>query len=162
MRNLIINGIVVSEPQIKIANSGNTFTEFRMVNHENKQSDKDDFWFTCRSSHGNIINLAKKYIKKGTRLIVTGQYSNEIYINNQQVATISNNLWITDASFLNEGNNSTTNTGDEVKSKQEVKSDMDNMTSETPETPKAQTKKAQAKKVESVNVEDTEDDDLPF
>jgi len=159
MKTLIVNGIVCSEPQIKVSTNGTTFVEFRMVNHDDK---KEDFWFTCRTSQGNIVSLAKKFIKKGTRLIVSGAYSNEIYVNNQQVATVSNNLWLTEASFVNDGNGQFTQ-------KHEA-SDMDNMTSDAPahEAPQPeapapeQTQSNGGKKGKKVEVEDVPADDLPF
>lgn len=163
MKTLIVNGIVCSEPQIKVSTNGTTFVEFRMVNHDDK---KEDFWFTCRSSQGNIVSLAKKFIKKGTRLIVSGTYSNEIYVNNQQIATVSNNLWLTEASFVNDGN-SNNNNGNTHKPEA---SDMDNMTSDTPapEAPKPdapapeQAEPKGDKKGKKFEVEDAPVDDLPF
>lgn len=163
MKTLIVNGIVCSEPQIKVSTNGTTFVEFRMVNHDDK---KEDFWFTCRSSQGNIVSLAKKFIKKGTRLIVSGAYSNEIYVNNKQEATVSNNLWLTEASFVNDGNGNNNN-GNAQKGEA---SDMDNMTSDTP-APEAQKPEAPApeqpeskgdKRGKKVEVEDVPADDLPF
>lgn len=154
MKTLIVNGIVCSEPQIKVSTNGTTFVEFRMVNHDDK---KEDFWFTCRTSQGNIVSLAKKFIKKGTRLIVSGAYSNEIYVNNQQVATVSNNLWLTEASFVNDGNGQSTQ-------KSEA-SDMDNMTSDAPQTEKPETPQPEESKPEKPSkavVEDVPADDLPF
>ena len=163
MKTLIVNGIVGSEPQIKVSTNGTTFVEFRMVNHDDK---KEAFWFTCRSSQGNIVSLAKKFIKKGTRLIVSGAYSNEIYVNNQQVATVSNNLWLTEASFVNDGNGNNSN-GNAQKGEA---SDMDSMTSDAPahEAPQPeapapeQTQSNGDKKGKKVEVEDVPADDLPF
>ena len=103
---MTVNGIVASEPQIKVANSGNTFVEFRMVNHDDK---KEPFWYTCRSSYSNVVSLVKKYVKKGSRLSVIGDYSDEIYVNNQQVATISRNVWVTMVSFNSDGNSNNNN-----------------------------------------------------
>ena len=151
---IITDAVVASEPQIKMAKSGSSYVEYRAVCHEKEK----DYWFTCRSSYSNVVSFVKAYVKKGSRVHMTGSYDNDTYVNNQQAVAISNNLWVQNISFANSGNTNS-NKGDGTKT--EENSGIDDMTSDAPQPEKPKPEGLNGDKTPK-QVEDVPADDLPF
>jgi single-stranded DNA-binding protein len=157
MKLLSISGVVGSEPVIKMTKSNIPLIEFRMVNNDDK---KNPFWLTVRSMQSNVVNFAKKYVNKGSQVLVCGAYEDDMYTNNQQQVLISRNVWAVEINPLRTYNTS------EQKSNEDEGSDMDGMTSEGAPleggNPNPEPQPEPESKPETVPVEDVPADDLPF
>ncbi len=122
MKTFIVSGIVGSEPVIKMTKSNMPLIEFRMVNHDDK---KKPMWVSVRSMQSNVVNFAKKYVNKGSQVLVMGAYDDDTYTNNQQEVLISRNVWAVEISPLRNYSNN------EQKQNNDESSDMEEMTSES-------------------------------
>lgn len=89
MKKIIITGNVGRDPEMRADQSGSQFASFSIgVSVGTKQNPKTD-WVdvTC---NGKLADIARNYIKKGTKLLVEGFPSVNAYINreNKPVGTL--------------------------------------------------------------------------
>lgn len=85
MRNIVINGRVVSDAQKKMTQSGKEFIQFRFANSEFTDPKDENgkpitYWFNVTSFDPFCISLAK-HLTKGRPVNITGRYSDNIYAN---------------------------------------------------------------------------------
>lgn len=89
MKKIIITGNVGKDPEIRADQTGNSFATFSVgISVGTKQTPKTD-WVEI-SCNGKLSEIARNYIKKGTKILVEGFPSVNAYINreNQPVATL--------------------------------------------------------------------------
>lgn len=89
MKKIIITGNVGRDPELRADQAGNSFATFSVgVFVGTKQNPKTD-WVEV-SCNGKLSDLARNYIKKGTKLLIEGFPSVNAYINkdNQPVGTL--------------------------------------------------------------------------
>jgi len=96
MKKIIITGNVGRDPELRADQAGSTFATFSVgVSVGTKQAPKTD-WVDV-SCNGKLADIARNYVKKGTKILVEGFPTANAYINreNKPVATLriyANNL----------------------------------------------------------------------
>lgn len=80
MRKITINGRLGGDPEMLQTKNGIPYVVFRMANSEISDKDKT-YWFRVtvwdRTTQNFVMN--KEFVKKGTHLMVYGDYSDNIY-----------------------------------------------------------------------------------
>ena len=83
MRHIVISGNLVSDSEIKKTINGKDYLYFRFANDEYNEKDKNSnkltYWFDVFASDNRFLNL-KSVLTKGKRIIISGKYSDEIYL----------------------------------------------------------------------------------
>lgn len=89
MKKIFVTGNVGRDPELRADQNGNQFATFSIgVSVGTKQNPKTDWVdITC---NGKLADLARTYIKKGTKLLIEGFPSVNAYINkeNKPVGTL--------------------------------------------------------------------------
>jgi single-strand DNA-binding protein len=99
MKKIIITGNVGRDPELRADQSGNQFATFSMgVSVGTKQAPKTD-WVEV-SCNGKLADLAKNYIKKGSKLLVEGFPSANAYINKENKPVASLRVFANNVEFL--------------------------------------------------------------
>lgn len=89
MKKIIITGNVGRDPEMRADQTGNQFASFSVgVSVGTKQNPKTD-WVDV-SCNGKLSDVARNYVKKGTKILVEGFPSVNAYINkeNKPVGTL--------------------------------------------------------------------------
>ena len=89
MKKIIITGNVGKDPELRADQSGNQFATFSVgVSVGTKQNPKTD-WVEV-SCNGKLADIARNYVKKGTKILVEGFPTANAYINreNKPVASL--------------------------------------------------------------------------
>ncbi|MDQ5920510.1 MAG: single-strand DNA-binding protein [Pseudomonadota bacterium] len=89
MKKMIITGNVGRDPELRADQSGSQFATFSVgVSVGTKQNPKTD-WVEV-SCNGKLVDLARNYIKKGSKLLIDGYPTASAYINrdNKPVASL--------------------------------------------------------------------------
>jgi len=89
MKKIILTGNVGRDPELRADQTGNQFATFSVgVSVGTKQNPKTD-WVDI-SCNGKLADIARNYIRKGTKVLVEGYPTANAYINkeNKPVATI--------------------------------------------------------------------------
>jgi len=100
MKKIIITGYVGKDPDLRVdSNSGNQFATFSVgVSVGTKQAPKTD-WVDV-SCNGKLADIAKNYIKKGSKLLVEGFPSTSAYINKENKAIATLKVFANNVEFL--------------------------------------------------------------
>ena len=155
MRQITITGFLAADAEVKMSKQGNAFIQFRMANNE--YNEDKPYWFTVTSNIPFYVNMAK-YFKKGSNVIVTGDYTDDIYQTKTGTCDISRNIRAVAIYFNNSGrqNNedkTTSNESTAVKTDEKFTTDV-KMGELKPQ--------ATTKPTPKVTVADSDEDDLPF
>lgn len=89
MKKIIVTGNVGRDPEVRMDQNGNQFVTFSIgVSVGTKQNPKTD-WVDI-SCNGRLADVAKNFVKKGSKLLVEGFPSVNAYINrdNKAVGTL--------------------------------------------------------------------------
>lgn len=89
MKKIIITGNVGRDPELRADQTGNQFATFSVgVSVGTKQNPKTD-WVDV-SCNGKLADVARNYVKRGTKILVEGFPSVNAYINkeNKPVGTL--------------------------------------------------------------------------
>lgn len=82
MKKIIVTGNVGRDPELRADQSGNQFASFSLgVSVGTKQNPKTD-WVDV-SCNGKLADVARNYVKKGSKLLVEGFPSAGAYINKE-------------------------------------------------------------------------------
>lgn len=76
MRQITVTGNLAADAEVKMSKQGNAYVQFRIGNHE--YNEETTHWYNVTSNMPFHVNMAK-YYKKGNRVIVVGDYSDDIY-----------------------------------------------------------------------------------
>ena len=99
MKKIIITGNVGRDPELRADQGGNQFATFSVgVSVGTKQSPKTD-WVEV-SCNGKLADLAKNYIKKGSKLLIEGFPSANAYINKENKPVASLRVFANTVEFL--------------------------------------------------------------
>lgn len=157
MRQITITGFLAADAEVKMSKQGNAYLSFRMANNEYNEDKTHWYNVTC----ANIpfyVNMAK-YFKKGSSVIVTGDYNDDIYQTKNGTCEISRNIRAVAIHF----NNSGRQTSDDSKSTTAVEETVTKTSEYVSEVKMGEFKPAAPKTTKpAVTVTDEEDDDLPF
>ena len=150
MRQLIVTVRAAADAQVKTTQNGKQYMEFRCANNEYDFAKKETntFWLRAVSFTPQHLNLAQ-FIKKGSSLILSGDYTNNIYNRNDGSQEIDNTLIIHSVAFNDTRANSDTKQTTTTAATPAPTMEIKNPTIE----PKPATQP---------EVATTEDDDLPF
>jgi single-strand DNA-binding protein len=85
MKKIIVTGNVGRDPELRADQNGNQFATFSVgVSVGTKQNPKTDWVdITC---NGKLADVARSYVKKGTKLLIEGFPSVNAYINKENKA----------------------------------------------------------------------------
>ncbi|MCX8514089.1 MAG: hypothetical protein RL017_881 [Pseudomonadota bacterium] len=99
MKKLIITGNVGREPELRADQNGNQYTTFSVgVSVGTKQAPKTD-WVEV-SCGGKLADIAKSYVKKGSKLLVEGYPTANAYINKENKPVASLRLYANNIELL--------------------------------------------------------------
>jgi single-strand DNA-binding protein len=85
MKKVIVTGNVGRDPEMRADQNGNSFATFSLaVSVGTKQSPKTD-WVDI-SCNDKLADIARSYIKKGSKLLIEGFPSVSAYLNNENKA----------------------------------------------------------------------------
>ena len=111
MKKIIITGNVGRDPELRADQGGNQFATFSVgVSVGTKQSPKTD-WVEV-SCNGKLADLAKNYIKKGSKLLIEGFPSANAYINKENKPVASLRVFANTVEFLSKRDDETSSTDD--------------------------------------------------
>lgn len=80
MRKLIVTGRLGGDPEVKTTKNGTAYTTFRIANQE--YGDENTSWITVTVWDSAQQNFCKN-LKKGSSVIIDGDYTDRIYISNK-------------------------------------------------------------------------------
>lgn len=103
MKKIIITGNVGRDPEMRADQSGGQFATFSVgVSVGNKQTPKTD-WVdvTC---NGKLADIARNYIKKGSKLLVEGFPSVNAYLNRENKPVGTLRVYASNIEFLSSPN----------------------------------------------------------
>ena len=100
MKKIIITCNVGKNPELRVdSNSGMQFATFSVgVSVGTKQTPKTD-WVDV-SCNGKLADIAKNYIKKGSKLLIEGYPSASAYINKENKAVATLKVFANNIEFL--------------------------------------------------------------
>lgn len=114
MRNLIVTGNLVADPEEVKNDNGSTYYRFRIANNEfvGKGKEEDVMWITIMVHNEGLFNRTKA-LKKGSRVIIIGRYRNGIFARKDGTNIIDNTIFAESIEFNGSGSKSTStdNTG---------------------------------------------------
>lgn len=160
MRQITITGFLAADAEIKMSKQGNAYLSFRMANHEYNEEKAQ--WYNVTSSIPHLINIGK-HLKKGSNVIITGDYSDDIYQTKQGTCDISRSVRAFSINF-NGGGNSKQNSETKNIETSKVESTNQKITkhSDVEITMGEFKPQNETKNVSSTSVSMDDDDDLPF
>ena len=82
MNKVILMGRLTREPEVSSSASGTTFARFSIAVDRKfkKEGDPDADFFNC-TSFGKQAEFVERYLKKGTKIVVSGRLQNNNYTN---------------------------------------------------------------------------------
>ena len=82
MNKVILMGRLTREPEVSSSTSGTTFARFSIAVDRKfkKEGDPDADFFNC-TSFGKQAKFVERYLKKGTKVVVSGRLQNNNYTN---------------------------------------------------------------------------------
>lgn len=82
MNKVILMGRLTREPEVSSSASGTTFARFSIAVDRKfkKEGEPDADFFNC-TSFGKQSEFVERYLKKGTKVVVTGRLQNNNYTN---------------------------------------------------------------------------------
>lgn len=82
MNKIILMGRLVRDPEISSSTSGTTFARFSIAvdRRFKREGDPDADFFNC-TSFGKQAEFVEKYLKKGTKVVLSGRLENNNYTN---------------------------------------------------------------------------------
>lgn len=82
MNKVILMGRLTRDPEVSSSTNGTTFARYSIAVDRKfkKEGDPDADFFNC-TSFGKQAEFVEKYLKKGTKVVVTGRLQNNNYTN---------------------------------------------------------------------------------
>ena len=81
MRQITLTGRLGNDPKIEQTKNGNKYISFRIASQE--YGENEPSWVSVRSFNDSLINKMGKYLKKGSSVIVSGDYSDKLFQNKE-------------------------------------------------------------------------------
>lgn len=114
MRTLIVTGNLVADPEEVKNENGSVYWRFRVANNEfvGKGKEENVMWITVMVLNEGLFGRTK-VLKKGSRVIVMGDYRNGIFSRKDGSTIVDNTIFAESIKFNGSGNKSTStdNTG---------------------------------------------------
>ena len=108
MRMLMVTGNLAADPELKTSKAGNNFYNLRVASNE--YNEKEPMWVRCTCFEASMFSLIKT-MKKGSGVIITGDYSQTLYYSTKNnCSVIDNDLIIRSIGYLPYGKQADQNT----------------------------------------------------
>ncbi len=99
MKKMIVTGNVGRDPEVRADQSGSQFVTFSIgVSVGTKQNPKTD-WVEI-SCGGKLVDVARNYVKKGTKVLIEGFPSVSAYMNKENKPAASMRVYANNLEFL--------------------------------------------------------------
>ena len=100
MNKVIMMGRLTRDPEVSSSTSGITFARFSIaVDRKIKvEGQPDADFFTC-TSFGKQAEFVERYLKKGTKILITGRLQNDSYTNKEGQKVTSTKIMTEEVEF---------------------------------------------------------------
>ena len=100
MNKVIIMGRLTRDPEISSSTNGTTFARYSVAvdRRFKREGDPDADFFNC-TSFGKQAEFVERYLKKGTKVVVTGRLQNNNYTNKDGSKVYSVQIMVEDVEF---------------------------------------------------------------
>lgn len=77
MKSIVLSGRLTKDPDVKVIENKDTkVANLRLANNDNEKEENEFYDVHC---WGNLADIAEKYLKKGSKIVVLGTFCNESY-----------------------------------------------------------------------------------
>ena len=110
MNKVILMGRLTREPEVSSSTSGTTFARFSIAVDRKfkKEGDPDADFFNC-TSFGKQAEFVERYLKKGTKIVVSGRLQNNNYTNKDGQKVYDVRIMCEEVEFAESKNSSESN-----------------------------------------------------
>lgn len=100
MNKVIIMGRLTRDPEVSSSTNGTTFARYSVAvdRRFKKEGDPDADFFNC-TSFGKQAEFVERYLKKGTKVVVTGRLQNNNYTQKDGSKVYSVQIMVEDVEF---------------------------------------------------------------
>ena len=100
MNKVIIMGRLTRDPEVSSSTNGTTFARYSVAvdRRFKKEGDPDADFFNC-TSFGKQAEFVERYLKKGTKVVLTGRLQNNNYTNKDGSKVYSVQIMVEDVEF---------------------------------------------------------------
>ena len=114
MNKVIMMGRLTREPEISSSASGTTFARYSIAVDRKfkKEGEPDADFFNC-TSFGKQAEFVERYLKKGTKIVVSGRLQNNNYTNKDGQKVYDVRIMVEDIEFAESKGNEGTSTSAE-------------------------------------------------
>ena len=105
MNKVILMGRLTRDPEITSTAAGSTFARFSLAvdRRFKREGEPAADFFNC-TTFGKTAEFIERYVKKGTKLVVTGRLENNNYTNKQGEKVYDNRVVVEEAEFAESKN----------------------------------------------------------
>lgn len=107
MNKVILMGRLTREPEVSSSASGTTFARFSIAvdRRFKKEGEPDADFFNC-SAFSKTAEFVERYLKKGTKVVVTGRLQNNNYTNKEGQKVYDVRIMVEEIEFAESKNSS--------------------------------------------------------
>ena len=100
MNKVIIMGRLTRDPEVSSSTNGTTFARYSVAvdRRFKREGDPDADFFNC-TSFGKQVEFVERYLKKGTKVVVTGRLQNNNYTQKDGSKVYSVQIMVEDVEF---------------------------------------------------------------
>lgn len=100
MNKVILMGRLARDPEVRYSTSGKTVAKFSLaVNRRFKQDNGPDTDFFNCTTFGKQAEFVEKYLKKGTKVVVSGRIQNDNYTDKNGNQVYSTQIMVEEIEF---------------------------------------------------------------
>lgn len=100
MNKVIMMGRLARDPEVRYSTSGKTVAKFSLaVNRRFKQDNGPDTDFFNCTTFGKQAEFVEKYLKKGTKIVVSGRIQNDNYTDKNGNQVYSTQIMVEEIEF---------------------------------------------------------------
>ena len=105
MNKVILMGRLTRDPEVSSSASGTTFARFSIAvdRRFKREGEPDADFFNC-TSFGKQAEFVERYLKKGTKIVVTGRIQNDNYTNKEGQKVYSVRIMVEEIEFAESKN----------------------------------------------------------
>ena len=105
MNKVILMGRLTRDPEVSSSASGTTFARFSIAvdRRFKREGEPDADFFNC-TSFGKQAEFVERYLKKGTKVVVTGRIQNDNYTNKEGQKVYSVRIMVEEIEFAESKN----------------------------------------------------------
>ena len=113
MNKVILMGRLTRDPEISSSTSGTTFARYSIAvdRRFKREGEPDADFFNC-TSFGKQAEFVERYLKKGTKVVVTGRLQNNNYTNKDGQKVYDVRIMVEDIEFAESKNGGNGNAAD--------------------------------------------------